>query len=170
MVRPYRTQMDWGTTSPKMTGRVSLYRAGRWGRAGTRTDQNSAADNGRNASAETAIEHDGERLVDDDVGEEEGDEDPVLALAEQVEDLVGALAAEMRFVGVVLEDLEVDAVLAHEPAGAELLAVVRREEASCREGSGIGRRRETEQGRVGIDNIRNRQPSKGAARKHQHHG
>ena len=88
-----------------------------------RTDQDSAADYSSDASAETAVEHDGERLVDDDVGEEKRDEDPVLALVQQIENLAGAFPAEMRFVDVVLQDFEIDAVLAHESTRIqELLA------------------------------------------------
>lgn len=45
------------------------------------TDENGTPNDGGDATAQEAIENDGQGLVDDDVCEEEGDEDPVLALA-----------------------------------------------------------------------------------------
>lgn len=62
------------------------------------TDENGTADDGGDTTAEGAVEDDGERLVDDDVGEEQGDEYPVLALVEEIEDTLGILM--LRLFGI----------------------------------------------------------------------
>lgn len=68
-----------------------------------RTDENSTSDNGSDATAEGAVEDDRKRLVDDDIGEEQRDEDPVLALVEEIEDASGILM--LRLFGIARDYL-----------------------------------------------------------------
>lgn len=44
------------------------------------TNQNSGSNNGSHASTETAVKHDRQGLVHDDVTEEQGDQNPMFAL------------------------------------------------------------------------------------------
>lgn len=60
---------------------------------GARTDQDCTADNGGDTSAETAVEHDRKRFVDDDVGEEERDKHPMFPLVQEVKNPTRAFPA-----------------------------------------------------------------------------
>jgi hypothetical protein len=139
--------MDWGTTSPKMTRRVSVAGAEQ---AGTQcTNEDGGAENGGPASAQGPVEDDGQGLVGDDVAQEQRDEHPVLAVLQQPQHLLGGAA----LVGLARrgQDLEVDLVLSHQPA--RLLAV-----AQWRDGVGVG---------VGV---RDGQACKDTAREHEGDG
>lgn len=114
MGKPNRTQMDCGTISPKMTAiRQHPVFDGKLDQGQGLTDEDGTADDGSNASAQGAVEHDGQRLVDDDIRQEERDEHPVLPLLEQIQDPPGILMLRLR--EIVRDHLKVDAVLAHEP-------------------------------------------------------
>jgi hypothetical protein len=76
------------------------------------TNKDGRTDDGRPATAEGAIENNGECFVGDDVAQEQGDKDPVLAALEQLEHLLRIFAlAAITGMG---EDLQVDFVLAHQ--------------------------------------------------------
>lgn len=66
---------------------------------------------------------------------------------------------------VILQDLEIDAVLAHESVGASRLAMVNREERGRRPNDGA-----QEPKRCGTKHIRNRQTRESTARQNKHHG
>jgi hypothetical protein len=126
-----------------------------------RTDQDCRADNGSNASAKAAIKNDRKGLVDNDVGEEEGDQNPVLPLVKKTEHLLSAPPAAMRFVDIVLEDLEIDAVLPHEPVRrathTRLVAVVQNDPGKDGDGGVRG------------GSVRDGQTRKGATSQHQNY-
>lgn len=80
------------------------------------TDENCAAYDGSNTSAQCPVQHDRKRFVDDDVRQEQGDEYPVFSFVEQVENSLRALM--LRFGDIASEDLKINAVLAHQPTGS----------------------------------------------------
>lgn len=65
---------------------------------GVLTDKNCTTHNSGNTAAQEAVQHHGKRFVDDDVGEQQGDEDPMLSAVEQLEDSFCVFV--LRFVGV----------------------------------------------------------------------
>jgi hypothetical protein len=79
------------------------------------TNQDGTAQDGRPATTQRAIQDNGQSLVCDDVAEQQGDENPMLALFQQPQNSGGAflLAALARG----CNDLQVDFVLAHECNG-----------------------------------------------------
>lgn len=126
------------------------------------TDQDSTADDGSDASAEAAVEHDGKRFVDDDVGEEQRDKHPVFPLVQEIKNPGRAFPAQLRFVDVILQDLEIDAVLAHKPERASRLAIIKRE-APVRDRTRARRdRKDGIQARTQLSNPRRRHPPKQA--------
>jgi hypothetical protein len=55
--RPYRTQIDWGTISPKITAMVSkAYQ----GYHVSHTDENSTANDSSNTSTKSSVQYNGE--------------------------------------------------------------------------------------------------------------
>jgi hypothetical protein len=102
--------MDWGTTSPKITSRVSKVEM--VGSAHKHTNEYGGAENSRPTPAERPVEHDGEGLVGNDVAQEQCNQNPVLALLEEFEDLGGILA--LGALARRSEDLKVDLVLSHQ--------------------------------------------------------
>jgi len=75
-------------------------------------NEDGGANNGRPASTQRAVEDNGQRLVGDDVAEEERHQDPVLAALQQSQN-AGGVVALVRLARLG-EDLEIDFVLAHE--------------------------------------------------------
>lgn len=67
-------------------------------RSGVLTDKNCTTHNSGNTAAQEAVQHHGKRFVNDDVGEQQGDEDPMLSAVEQREDSFCVFV--LRFVGV----------------------------------------------------------------------
>lgn len=55
------------------------------------TNEDRATNNGCDTATEGAVENDGKRFIDDDVGQEQGDENPVLSLVEELENSFGVL-------------------------------------------------------------------------------
>lgn len=78
------------------------------------TDQDSTAENSGPPTAQTAIEHNWQRFVRDNITEQKSDENPMFSALEEAEDLSGmiSLGAFTR----LFNDLEIDFVLAHQPA------------------------------------------------------
>ncbi len=117
--------------SPKMTGwaqdtiinmanprraLVAIWEGDRDGEGGSvRTNQNSAPDNGGNATAKTPIQNDGQSLVYNDVRQEQCDEHPVFAAVEKMVNAVRIFV--LGFFVVEGDDAQVDLVLAHERDG-----------------------------------------------------
>lgn len=67
-------------------------------RPGVLTDKNCTTHNSGNAAAQEAVQHHRKRFVNDDVGEQQGDEHPMLSAVEQREDSFCVFV--LRFVGV----------------------------------------------------------------------
>lgn len=80
---------------------------------GELTDQDSTAEHSGPSTAQTAVEHNGQRFVRDNITEQESDENPMFSALEKTEDLSGmiSLGAFTR----LLNDLEIDFVLTHQP-------------------------------------------------------
>lgn len=78
------------------------------------TDQDSTTEHSGPSTAQTAIEHNGQRFVRDNITEQKSDENPMFSALEKPEDLSGmiSLGAFAR----LLNDLEIDFVLTHQPA------------------------------------------------------
>jgi hypothetical protein len=79
------------------------------------TNQDGTAQDGRPATTQRAIQDNGQSLVCDDVAEQQGDENPMLALLQQTQDSGGALLLAALARGC--NDLQVDFILAHECNG-----------------------------------------------------
>lgn len=79
------------------------------------TNQDSGSNDGSDASTETAVEHDGQGLVHDDVAKEQGDQNPMLSFLKQLEDPLGIPL--LGIVWIFGDNLEIYAVLAHESDG-----------------------------------------------------
>lgn len=92
---------------------------------GPPTNQDGTADDGRPASSKRSVEHNRQCLVCDDVAEQQGDENPVLALLEEAKHAGGVFL--LRTVARGSKDLEIDLVLAHEARLRRALALVRLE-------------------------------------------
>jgi hypothetical protein len=76
------------------------------------TNQDGTAQHSRPATAQGAIEHDGQSFVGDDVAEQQCDENPMLALLQQAQDSGSALLLAALARGC--DNLQVDFILAHE--------------------------------------------------------
>ena len=108
--------MDWGTISPKMTGRSV---SGMSGGESKHTNEHGGAEHGGPAPSERPVEHNGKGLVGDNIAQKQRHQNPVLALVKQPQDLgrVLALGALAR----VGDDLQIDLILAHQAmCGLEL--------------------------------------------------
>lgn len=103
--------MDWGTISPKMTTNVSQSQY--WELRGLSTDQDSTANDGCDAAAERPVQHNGQRLVDNDIAQQQRHENPMLSLVQQVQHSPRVLV--LRLGRIALQDLQVNAVLSHQP-------------------------------------------------------
>jgi hypothetical protein len=79
-----------------------------------RTNEHRRAQHGGPASAQGAVEHDGQGFVGDDIAEEQRDEHPVLAALQKPQHTRGILA--LGGLARVRQNLEVDFVLPHETA------------------------------------------------------
>lgn len=79
------------------------------------TDQDRRTNDGSDTTAKTAVEHHGQGLVDNDIAQQQGDQDPMFSLLEKLENPLGVLLLGIG--GVLGDDLEVDAVLAHQGDG-----------------------------------------------------
>ena len=82
------------------------------GRLHKHTNEYGGAENGRPSPAERPVEHDGECLVGDDVTQQQCNQNPVLALLEELKDFGGILT--LGALARRSEDLEVDLVLSHQ--------------------------------------------------------
>lgn len=84
-------------------------------RSSALTNQDSGSNDSSHASTKTAVKHDGQRLVHNDVAEEQCDQNPMFSLLQKLEDSFGVPL--LRVVGVFGDDLQIYAVLAHQSDG-----------------------------------------------------
>lgn len=79
------------------------------------TNQDSGSYDSSHASTKTAVKHDRQRLVHNDVTKEQCDQNPVFSLFQKLEDSFGVLL--LSVVGILGNDLQVYAVLTHQSDG-----------------------------------------------------
>lgn len=76
------------------------------------TNEHGTPDDGRNATTERSVQHDGQGLIDNDIGQQQCHQDPMLALIQQIQHPPRVLV--LRLVRIALDNLQVNAVLSHQ--------------------------------------------------------
>lgn len=85
------------------------------------TDKDCTAYDSGNTAAQEAVQYHGKRFVNNDVGKQQGDQNPMFSPVEQSKNSCRVLV--LRLGRVARHDLEVDGVLAHQSATASVTRV-----------------------------------------------